>query len=158
MSDEDSKTLREQLAGAVRGGEAHLDIGGVFDGVRDDQWGAKVKGAPHTLWQLMEHTRIALHDLYVFSTDPHYKPMQWPQDYWPQEEAPGSAAEAKQALAALKQDVETMAALAGNGSTDLFAKIAWGDGQTTLREVLLAATHTSYHLGQAMFLRKQLEA
>jgi hypothetical protein len=41
---------------------------------------------------------------------------------------------------------------------NLYATIPWGDGQRFLREVLLAADHNSYHLGQIVLLRKQLEA
>ncbi|MGA2350201.1 MAG: hypothetical protein ABSF70_07205 [Terracidiphilus sp.] len=43
-------------------------------------------------------------------------------------------------------------------STDLFAKIPHGDGQTILKEALVAADHTSYHLGQLVLLRRILGA
>jgi hypothetical protein len=42
--------------------------------------------------------------------------------------------------------------------SNLFSKIPWGEGQTLLREVLLACTHTSYHLGELVFLKKELGA
>ena len=149
--------LRAQLVDAVEGGQAHLDVAGVFDEVKSEEWGAKVVGSPHTLWQLMEHLRFTLHDLVVFSTDETYAAPDWPKDYWPASDAPTSAGAAKESLAALKTAVEAMTALIEDPETDLFAEIPWGDGQTVLREALLAATHTSYHLGQAMFLRKQFE-
>ena len=41
-------------------------------------------------------------------------------------------------------------------SVDLFAKIAHGDGQTILREALLAADHNAYHLGQLVLVRRLL--
>ena len=157
MNDEQLGALRAQLVQLLRGGSAHIDNKTVFHGVRDQHWGAQVSGAPHTLWQLLEHTRFTLHDLYVFSTDSKYVAPAWPRDYWVAEEAPGSPQAAKQAVAALESSLESLIALVESPATDLFAPIAWGDGQTVLREVLLAADHTSYHLGQAMFLRKQLE-
>jgi hypothetical protein len=43
-------------------------------------------------------------------------------------------------------------------SIDLFAKIPHGDGQTVLREALLAADHTSYHVGQLVLVRRMLGA
>jgi hypothetical protein len=162
--DQDSKqdkALREQLVAAVQGGQAHLDIPAVFDEVSLAEWGATIKGSPqgspHTLWQLLEHIRFTLEDLITFSTDKEYEAPDWPKDYWPDAAAPATAIAAKQSLDALKQAVATMTALLRDPKTDLFAKIPWGDGQTILREALLAATHTSYHLGQAMMLRKQLE-
>jgi hypothetical protein len=150
-------TLREQLVEALQGGSAHLDIASVFGPVRDGDWGKRVGNAPHTLWQLLDHTRFTVRDLYVFSTDEAYVAPEFPRDYWPGSEAPESLRAAKQSLAGLEDAVESMVALVENPSTDLFAPIPWGDGQTILHEALLAASHTSYHLGQAMFLRKQLE-
>ena len=150
--------LRKQLAELVRGKGAHLDAEAVFGAVRDEHWGAKSPGAPHTLWQLLEHARISLRDLLVFSTDGNYSAPKWPDEYWPETKAPASADAARASLAALNNAIGAMAALVENPDTDLLARIPWGDGQTVLREALLAADHTSYHLGQAMFLRKQLEA
>jgi hypothetical protein len=48
--------------------------------------------------------------------------------------------------------------LISDESTDLFAKIPHGDGQTILKEALVAADHTSYHLGQLVLLRRILGA
>ena len=43
-----------------------------------------------------------------------------------------------------------------DGVRDLGEPFPWGDGQTLLREVLLVADHTSYHLGQLVNLRRAL--
>jgi hypothetical protein len=51
-----------------------------------------------------------------------------------------------------------MVKLVENPRTDLFARIPHGDGQTVLREALLAADHNAYHLGQMVLLRKLLKA
>jgi len=40
-----------------------------------------------------------------------------------------------------------MEALVANPSTDPFARIPHGTGQTILREALLVADHNAYHLG-----------
>ena len=151
--------LREQLVQALQGGGAHLDIGDVFRPVQEKHWGAEVSGAPHTLWQLLEHIRFTLQDLFEFSTNERYAAPNWPRDYWPESNTPDNFGATKAAVAALEKAVEEMVALLENEETDLFAEIAWAeDGQTILHEALLAIDHTSYHLGQALFLRKQLEA
>ncbi len=157
MQDDQLTALREQLVEAIQGGGAHLDAAAVFGKVRDGDWRATIDGAPHTLWQLLEHTRFTLQDLHIFSIKEDYVAPEWPRAYWPAEAEPESAGAAKQAVAALEKALDDMAELVSNPVTDLFAEIPWGDGQTILHEALLAGTHTSYHLGQAMFLRKQLE-
>ena len=53
-----------------------------------------------------------------------------------------------------KKDLRAMQQLVANPRTDLLAKLPWGDGQTVLREALLAADHNAYHLGQLVMMRK----
>ena len=48
--------------------------------------------------------------------------------------------------------------LVGQPNGNIYAAIPWGQGQTLLREVLLAADHNSYHVGQVVMLRKLLGA
>ena len=55
-------------------------------------------------------------------------------------------------------DLEAMERLVAEPSTDLFAPIPHGDGQTILREALLVADHNAYHIGQLVMLRKMLGA
>jgi hypothetical protein len=43
-------------------------------------------------------------------------------------------------------------------STDLYAPIPHGDGQTILREALLVADHNAYHLGEMVLVRRLLGA
>lgn len=158
MSTAEDRALRDQLIEFLRGGSAHADLKAVLDDFPAEARGAKPKGAEHTPWQLVEHIRIALHDLLDFSTNSNYVQPQWPKDYWPQEEAPPSDEAWKTSIAALKRDVADFVKLVGDPESNLYATIPWGEGQTLLREVLLAGQHTSYHLGQIVLLRRELGA
>jgi hypothetical protein len=51
-----------------------------------------------------------------------------------------------------------MCDLVEDKSTDLFAKIPHGSGQTILREALLVADHNAYHVGQLVLVRQLLGA
>lgn len=57
-----------------------------------------------------------------------------------------------------QSDLRAMQKLVADPSSDLFAKIPHGDGQTILREALLVADHNAYHLGQIVQLRRLLDA
>src|SRR5947209_517085 len=118
--------------------------------------GKKVKGAPYTAWQLLEHMRIAQSDILEFSRDPKHVSPKWPQGYWPETDAPPDEAAWDRSVEAFRKDLEAMAALVDEG--DLYAPFPWGKGQTLLREVLLAADHNAYHLGQLVLVRKLLGA
>ena len=155
MPTED-RALRDHLLELLRGGSAHIDLAAVVDDFPLKLAGRKPENAPYTPWQLLEHIRIAMNDLLVFSTDPKYVAPKWPDDYWPAKEAPGPG-EWASSVEALKADLAAFEGIVQDSKSNLYAKIPWGDGQTLLREVLVASDHTSYHLGQIVLLRKQLD-
>ena len=158
MVHDDDRAMRVQLVEFLRGGSAHAELKSVVDAFPAELRGVKPKGAAHTAWQLLEHIRIALHDLYDFSTNPNYVQPDWPQDYWPKEDAPPTDAAWDTSVRAVKKDLADFEGLIGRPESNLYATIPWGQGQTLLREVLLAGQHTSYHLGQMVSLRRELGA
>jgi len=158
MKNDQSVQLRQQLVDAIRGHQAHLDFDAAVDGFPAHLRGVKPAGAPHTAWQLLEHVRIAQHDILAFSRDAGHKSPKWPEGYWPSTEAPPNAAAWDKSVAAVRRDGLAFNALVQDLSNDLFKPFAHGDGQTLLREALLIASHNSYHLGQFVYLRKTLEA
>lgn len=152
----DDRLFRDHLVQALRGGQAHANI---IDAVKDfppEHYGIKPNGVPYSAWQLLEHIRIALNDLLVFSTNSKYVAPKWPDDYWPKEEAPASRFQWNTSFNAICADLEAFEAHVRNPESNLYARIPWGNGQTLLREVLLAIDHNSYHIGQLVMLRKLL--
>jgi hypothetical protein len=150
--------LRDELVDSLKKGNAHVDLFSALKGFPEDLYGKKPKGSPHTAWQLLEHIRIAMNDLLVFSTDSNYVAPKWPDDYWPEQDTPKDADAWHGSLKALKADMGAFEKLIRNPKSNLYAKIPWGDGQTLLREVLVAIDHNSYHVGQLVTLRQQLGA
>ncbi|HVJ07565.1 MAG TPA: DinB family protein [Acidisarcina sp.] len=154
----EDRILREQLVELLHGGSAHADAGTVLEDFPADKWSFKPNGAPWSSWQLLEHIRIALDDLLDFCRNPEYVAPKWPEEYWPKEESPANAEAWDKSVAAVLGGLQSLEHLIKDEKSNLFARIPWGDGQTLLREVLLAADHTSYHLGQIVLLRKQMNA
>jgi hypothetical protein len=148
--------LREQLTELLRGGEAHTNIASALEDFPADKRAVKPAGSPHNAWQLLEHMRLALDDLLDFCENSNYLAPKFPEGYWPKNEKP-STNEWDKSVAAVVAALKQFEDLVANHDSNLYAKIPWGDGQTLLREVLIAADHTSYHLGQFVLLRKQLE-
>lgn len=153
MSDQ---ALREHLVAVLHWEDAHAGLDRIVDGIPPDRWGAIAPGLPYTLWQLLEHVRLAQHDILDFCRNPGYTALRWPEDYWPPASARPAAEEVAGSLAALREDRDALMAMARNPELDLFARIPHGAGQTYLRELLLVADHTSYHLGQMVAVRRAL--
>lgn len=156
MSSNENQALREQLAFAMRGDQAHIDFDSTIDGLTAELAGKKAAGLPHSAWQLLEHMRIAQHDILEFSRNPGHKSPKWPDEYWPETEAPPSEIAWEQSIVGFQAGEQAMEDLITNLQSDLFKPIEGGDGQTLLREALLVASHNSYHLGQLVFLKKAL--
>ncbi len=155
MSD---KALREHLRKVLTWSEAHLDWAAALRDFPKAKRGNKPKDAPHSPWELLEHTRIAQWDILNFCRDPKHASPDWPAGYWPKTPAPPSDAAWEQTADALQKDVEAMGEMVMDTRNDLFAPIAHGTGQTILRQALLLADHNSYHLGQFVLLRRMLGA
>jgi hypothetical protein len=155
-SDLRDKPLRDHLLYLLKGGGAHAG----FDNAMGD-WplqlaGVKVANFPHTAWMLLEHMRLAQWDILEFSRNSKHVSPAWPEGYWPASEAPANERAWKASIATFKKDLRTMERLVADRRVDLYARIPWGGGQTTLREALLVADHNAYHLGQLVMLRKSI--
>jgi uncharacterized damage-inducible protein DinB len=148
--------LRTQLSRYLDWREAHADFDAAIDGIPADKRGAVPAGLPHSAWQLLEHLRIAQHDILDFCVNADYRDMKWPDDYWPADPAPPSAAAWDDSVAAYRRDRQALQRLAEDRDIDLFAKIPHGSGQTYLREILLVVDHASYHIGQIVLVRRLL--
>ena len=150
--------LREHLVYLLKGGGAHVHFADAINGFPAAKRGSFVEGLPHTGWQLLEHARIAQWDILEFSRDAKHVSPGFPEGYWPKTPVPADEAAWDKSIASFQNDLQEMIKLVKNPRTDLYAKIAHGDGQTILREALLLADHNSYHLGQLVDLRRALGA
>jgi hypothetical protein len=150
--------MREHLISLLKEGHAHVDFDTAIKGVPEDLRGKKPRGGEHSLWEILEHMRIAQWDILEFSRDPKHVSPKWPEGYWPKTAAPPSAAAWSKSLKAFRSDLQAMCDLVADEKTDLTAKIPHGTGQTVLREALLVADHNSYHLGEFVLVRRLLGA
>jgi hypothetical protein len=152
------KALREHVVSLLAGGNAHLDWKAGFKGIPPKLRGVRPAGLAYSVWELLEHMRIAQWDIYKFSRNSKHVSPEWPGGYWPKTPAPPSAKAWDESLKSFSEDLGAMKKLVENPKTNLFARIPHGTGQTILREALLIADHNAYHLGQVLAVRRLLGA
>jgi hypothetical protein len=148
--------FRQQLADSLAWGDAHADFDAVIAGIPAAKRGVRPEGVPYSAWQLLEHLRLAQHDILDFCVNADYQEMAWPADYWPTSPEPPSSAAWDESIVRYKADREAVARLAVDPTIDLDAAIPHGSGQTYGREVLLILDHTAHHLGEMILLRRLL--
>ena len=105
MSDTE---LRKYLSDLLTSGNAHITFDAAVKDFPLDKVGVRPAGSPHSAWELLEHIRIALEDIAVFSRDlpAGYQALRWPDDYWPASPAPRNRAEWDKSVAAVEADLE----------------------------------------------------
>jgi hypothetical protein len=151
----DDTRLREQLLELLEGGHAHVNAERAFAGVRPEHRTARAGDDGHTLWELLEHLRIAQEDILRYTVDPDWTSPEWPEGYWPGPEAP-SEEQWRASVASFERDLEGLREIVRDPARDLTAPLSHAPEHTALREVLLAADHNAYHLGQVVEVRRRL--
>jgi len=149
------KSLREHLLALLAGKSAHIALDKVLREFPVKEINTRLENAPHTAWELLEHLRIAQHDIVEFSSNEKHVSPAFPDGYWNKHEA--TAADWKKSCDQILDDLQKMRDLVTDEKTDLFAAVPHSTGQTVLREALLVADHNAYHLGQIAFLMRTLE-
>jgi hypothetical protein len=153
--------LRRQLKALLDGGQAHAGFDKAVKGMPAELHGVVPKGMPHSAWQLLEHLRMAQRDILDFcdNSDGNYKPLKWPDDFWPKDPEPPSASAWQKSVKQIREDREAFDRLMDSvDDPNLIKPFPWGDGQNLLREALLIADHNSYHIGELVLLRRLLGA
>ena len=151
--------LRSEIADLLGGGHAHVPPADALGGVPEARVNERPGGSEHSLWDLLYHLRVAQADIldFVRASLPGgapYAEKGWPASYWPA--GPAARGDWKKERAAFLADLEAFRALVRDPFTDLTGELSQAPGYTVVREALLAADHTSYHLGQLVALRRAL--
>jgi DinB superfamily len=150
--------LRQHVINLLNGGSAHATFDQAVKDMPPALRGKAPKGAEHSPWQLIEHMRIAQWDILEFTRDPGHQSPAFPAGYWPAKPAPPDEKAWDKSVRAFRRDLKALCDLMAAETTDLFARIPHGEGQTVLREALLAADHNAYHIGQLVMVRRLLGA
>lgn len=154
-----SDSWKTIVASSLDWDQAHMSIENVFAGLDPSLRNSRPTGLPHSVWDVLEHIRIAQHDLLDFcrNNDYHHD-LEWPDDYWPKDSAPVSDELWEKSLAELKRETDELKSFTTEEARDLTQKIPAGTGQTYLRTVLVALGHASYHTGEIVTIRRLLGA
>ncbi|MDB5016873.1 MAG: transporter [Mucilaginibacter sp.] len=148
------KLLIEELTKLLLGGSAHVSLQDALKDMDPKLRGVKPNNMPYSIWQLVDHIRIAQWDMLQFCKDADHKSPKWPDEYWPKESAPGNDDQWVGALKQINSDLDEFIELMEH--SDIYQSLQHGDGQTILREALQIADHNAYHIGEVIAIRRIL--
>lgn len=150
--------LHKQLLALLKGGQAHAGFDEVIKDFPSEKRGVKPAGLPYSAWQLLEHIRIAQHDILHFSKnyEGKYQSPKWPEGYWPKSPEPPNDKAWDDSIRQIKADQKEFEELVAEPKNSLEQPFPWGEGQNLLREALLIADHNAYHVGELVAVRRIL--
>lgn len=150
--------MRSQLVALLTGSNAHVSFDEAVKDLPAELRGVKPDKLPYSIWQLVDHIRIAQWDILEFSRSATHQSPEWPAGYWTNEAAPADETAWQQALEQIKKDRDAFVSLLNDPQRNLYAPFDYGNGQNLLREALLIADHTAYHVGEIVITRRLLGA
>lgn len=155
MQSAQQKSLLDELVFLLQKGNAHVSFNEAIKNIPFEDLSKKPGNLPYSIWQIIGHIRITQKDILDFSANKNYKELNWPDDYWPNADAPKTEDEWKGCIKKISDDLDEFIQLLKN-SDDIYKPFEHGSGQTLLREALLIADHTSHHTGEIIVLRRLL--
>ena len=150
-----AQQLKKELATLLTTSHAHVSFDNAIKNIPLDDLGKKPDNVPYSIWQQVEHIRIAQKDILDFSLNSNYKELNWPDGYWVTASAPKNEEEWNQSISNIKSDLNAFIEAFQNAD-DIYEPFKHGSGQSWLREALVLFDHNSYHLGEIIALRRLL--
>ncbi|HXH47775.1 MAG TPA: DinB family protein [Terriglobia bacterium] len=148
--------VRKQIVASFHDENVHGGFDRAFADVPPGLRGVKAGGLPYTLWGLLEHLRLCVLDFLEYCRRPGYVEPPFPAGYWPESDGPPDEAAWDWSLEGFVKLMKDFESLILDPATDLLLPLPGGSGRTVLRQALACLDHNSYHLGQAIVLRRLL--
>ena len=148
-------SLKDHLVNSLNGGQAFVPVIKVLDGIDKENRNKKTNGNLHTIWEELEHIKIAQHDILQYMVNPDWKSPKWPEGYWPSS-VTCNEDQWNESHKIFINDLNSLIELIKNPEIDLLSVIPHTKSHTYLREILIVIEHNAYHIGKILDIRKSL--
>ncbi len=148
--------LRDHLIKSLKGGNAFVPYKEALKNVNPKKRNLKINEKTHSVWEELEHLRIAQEDIINYMLDANWKSPEWPTNYWPTKKDTVSDSEWNNSLNGFLSDLDKAIKITEDENIDLLSIIPHTKEHTYLREILLIIEHNAYHIGKILDIRKSL--
>jgi hypothetical protein len=153
---DDNAVLRKELTALLKGGNAHMDFDEAVSGFPMEEINRDVPHAGYKVWHVLEHMRIVQWDILEFVRNPDHVSPEFPKGYWPGREESATRAEWEKSVEGFRSDLKALEGIVKDPRTSFFTPLPHARDYTLFREVLLAADHNAFHVGELVSLRRVL--
>ena len=156
MEQNSHRLIREQLMRQLQGGQAYLVIEDLLDEISFEDLGKRPAGLPYSFYEQFFHMRVAQFDILDYSQNLDYEKQDWPDDYWPVEQAPKDEAAWEELKESFFKERDEMMDVILDEHNGLTAPVVNHVTHTYLREAMLVLEHNAYHTGQLALIFRLL--
>jgi hypothetical protein len=156
VTDDNRGIIILELISLIDKGNAHASFEDAVQGLNLEVATKVPETLPYSIWQLVEHIRIAQWDIVEFCLSPGHQSPKWPDEYWPEAVQDITAEQWEKSLLQIREDRERFFNLLKDQDTDLYTPFSYGEGQSVFKEALLIADHNAYHTGEIIIIRRLL--
>jgi hypothetical protein len=151
------EVLRRELLALLDGGNAHMSFEEVVAGFPMEYINSKLPSTPYSFWHFVEHIRITQWDILEFVRNPgHVSPL-YPQGYRPRPDETTDERGWRKSCESVIGDLIALKAVVRDPAANFFAPIPHAPDYTLFREIVLAADHNAYHIGELAIMRQVMD-
>jgi hypothetical protein len=151
------EVLRSELLALLDGGNAHMSFEEVVAGFPMEYINSKLPSTPYSFWHFVEHIRITQWDILEFVRNPgHVSPL-YPQGYRPRPDETTDERGWRKSCESVIGDLIALKAVVRDPAANFFAPIPHAPDYNLFREIVLAADHNAYHIGELAIMRQVMD-
>lgn len=127
-----------------------------LEGIIPELRNVRLREELHSVYEELDHMRIAQQDLLYFALEDEWESPEWPEGLWPKQGIKVTDEMWKHLVGSFFSDLNKAVDLVENEQIDLLSLIPRSN-LTYLREIMIIIEHNAYHLGKILDIRKSLK-
>ncbi|HBG07069.1 MAG: ABC transporter [Geobacteraceae bacterium GWC2_58_44] len=148
------KVMRSELLALLQGGNAHMSFDEVLADFPQQFINDRPPNTPYSFWHFVEHLRITQWDILGFIRNPGHVSPDYPAGYRPAPAQRTDQAGWQKSCDGFRADLEALQDMVRDETLDLLVPIPHARHFNIFREILLAADHNAYHIGEIAIMRQ----
>ena len=149
-----NEVMRRELLALLQGGNAHMSFEEAVADFPLDFINKKPPNTPYSFWHFVEHLRITQWDILEFIRNPRHVSPEYPSGYRPAPDRKTDPTGWRKSCDGFAADHEALQQMVRDETLDLLVPIPHARGYSIFREIVLAADHNAYHIGEIAIMRQ----
>jgi hypothetical protein len=146
--------MNDILLEFLQAGPAHMPYLNAFENIPQKIRHKRISDDTSTIWEELEHIRLAQEDIINYMTDAAWESPEWPAGYWPPKREHINDHDWQSSVKGFRNDLNKLCSFVSGFQGDLIIPLPHAPQHSYLREILLIIDHNAYHMAKIIAIRK----